>query len=147
MHQVINKKEIEEKVSELNSLAYISRYIDLLNTIFSNTHMITTLDSIAGVIEPEMPRHFIKWGGNLTQWLNNVQKVRNFINTRCNYISNGLKSCYNLTGPYPVVVEEGPVGKGSVKFNSLVLNQFRIIGAAGEPSTTTPCGGGSRWAR
>jgi hypothetical protein len=103
---------------------YISRYIDLLNTTFNNDFMINLLDSMAAVIAPEMPSHTGRWGGNVPKWQSNVQKIRNFITTRNGIIEAGLRECYNLTGPYDLVVSTEPSGVGMVKINSLELNQF-----------------------
>lgn len=103
---------------------YISRYIDLLNTAFTDEFMLSLLDSMAAVIAPEMQQHTARWGGNYTQWQNNVQKIRNFIITRNNVISEGLMECYNLTGPYPLVINADPPGIGQVRINSLDLSDY-----------------------
>jgi hypothetical protein len=103
---------------------YISRYIDLLNTTFTNDYMINLLDSMAAVIAPEMPQHVAKWGGSVTQWQSNVQRIRNFIQARNSIMDAGLKECWDLTGPYDIVVDAQPEGVGKVKINSLELSQF-----------------------
>lgn len=103
---------------------YVSRYIDLLNTTFNNEFMINLLDSMSGIISVEMPQHVARWGGTVVKWQSNVQKIRNFITTRNGYINSGLRECYDLTGPYNVVVDAKPEGVGRVKINSLDLGQF-----------------------
>ena len=62
---------------------YISRYIDLGNTVYSCDYMINHLDSLINIIAPEMPGQVAKWGGSMTTWNNNVQALRDFINDRC----------------------------------------------------------------
>jgi hypothetical protein len=103
---------------------YISRYIDLLNTTFTNDYMINLLDSMAAIIAPEMQQHTERWGGSYIQWQANVQKIRNFVTTRNAIIDAGLRECYNLTGPYDIVVDAEPEGVGQVQINSLELSQF-----------------------
>jgi hypothetical protein len=103
---------------------YISRYIDLLNTTFTNDYMINLLDSMAAIISTEMPQHVQRWGGSFLQWQSNVQKIRNFITARNSYMDAGLRECYNLTGPYDVVISAEPEGVGLVQVNSLELSQF-----------------------
>lgn len=103
---------------------YISRYIDLVNSSFSLSNVLSKLDSSAAIISTEMPQHVARWGGSMTQWLNNVQKVRNFLITRSSVLSAGLMNCYSLTGPYPLVVNAGPPGFGQVKVNSLLLDHY-----------------------
>tara|TARA_R110001592_G_scaffold88299_17_gene260103 strand:+ start:888 stop:4184 length:3297 start_codon:yes stop_codon:yes gene_type:complete len=97
---------------------YISRYIDLGNTVFSCDNMLPMLDSMVAIIAPEMPGHIAKWGGSVAQWQQNVQDMRDFIETRCVTVDNGLVDCYNLSGPYPVKFNVLPVGAGEIEINS-----------------------------
>jgi len=98
---------------------YITRYADLLNTHFSCSQIIGLLDSMVAVISPEMPRHILRWSaGTMTEWQNNVQEVRSFLQTRCSSLVTSLASCYNLTGPFPCTYEVFPQGTGRIKMNS-----------------------------
>ncbi|MDP2236489.1 MAG: CotH kinase family protein [Bacteroidales bacterium] len=103
---------------------YISRYIDLYNTAFRPDNIISYLDEIVAKMTPEMPRHILRWGGSMTRWLSNVQKIRNFINTRYNYLPQGLKNCYNLTGPYNFELNTVPAETGIIQLNSLLIDEF-----------------------
>ncbi|KAF0129513.1 MAG: Spore coat protein CotH [Bacteroidetes bacterium] len=103
---------------------YISRYVDLYNTAFKPESMISYLDEIAGKMQPEMQRHVQRWGGTVTRWQSNVQKIRNFINARYDYLPQGLKSCNNLTGPYNYQVSVDPPEAGTIELNSLNLETF-----------------------
>lgn len=103
---------------------YITRYADLNNTYFSCENLLHVLDSMVAAIEPEMPRQIQRWGGNMNQWQNNVQSVRDFLNARCDYINTGLIDCYNLTGPYDVHIKVVPENAGKVKMNSEWLNTY-----------------------
>ncbi len=114
-HIAILNKLMDNEVFEQ---AYISRFIDLANGPLSCATMIAVLDSMVNVIRPEMQGQVNRWGGSLNQWETNVQTMKNFINNRCNALSNGLISCYNLTGPYRIVVDVQPVMAGKVKLNS-----------------------------
>jgi len=103
---------------------YITRYLDLYNTVFRPERMIAYLDTIETIMKPEMPRHIQRWGGSMDEWLTNVQKIRNFVTTRWNYLPTGLKACYNLNGPYEFSVDAEPAAMGHVQLNSLTLNSF-----------------------
>jgi len=103
---------------------YVNRYADLMNTGFKPAYMINLLDSMAAMIEPEIPKHVIRWGGSLQEWQNNIQKIRDFINVRYQYVRTGLLGCYDLTGPYQVTVNVDPPLGGKVKLNSLTLNTY-----------------------
>ena len=103
---------------------YISRYADLLNTAFKPSNMIPLFDSLVGLIAPEMQRHCTRWGGNVSQWNENVQKIRNFVYTRYNVVSAGINECYSVTGPYQLVVNMEPQAAGQVQVNSLILSNL-----------------------
>ncbi len=98
---------------------YVSRYIDLVNTTFSCTYMISLLDSMVNEIAPEMAAHTAKWGGSVAGWQANVQALRDFINLRCTALEQGLIDCYNLSGPYNVVFDVNPPNSGTIKVNSI----------------------------
>jgi hypothetical protein len=105
---------------------YITRMIDLWNTVFSCDNMIPYLDSIKNTIGPEMTRHAAKWGGNYNGWLANYTTMRNFILARCNNLSNGIKNCYSLQGPYNLTVNADSANSGTVDFNSLTLTSNQM---------------------
>jgi hypothetical protein len=119
----------EEHIVMLNHLLdneefatyYVSRYVDLYNTVFRPENMIAYLDSIEAEMAPEMPQHVARWGGSLQQWQNNVQKIRNFINTRHSYLPSGFNNCYDLTGPYEFNVAIDPPGAGIVRVNTVMV--------------------------
>ncbi len=121
---ILNKLRQNPEVEQY----YISRYLDLKNTIFTKEPMLHFLDSMAAVIAPEMSRHVARWGGTVTKWQNNVQKIRNFINARCDYLETGLMNCYTLTGPYDFTINVSEPGPGKVKLNSLLLNEYPWTG-------------------
>jgi len=108
---------------------YINRQIDLWNTVFSCDHMLSQLDSIITLLDPEMAQHAVRWNGTYTEWVTNAQMLRTFISQRCNYMSTGLVNCYNLTGPYNLTVNTDPAGAGTVQLNSLNLSQFPWTGS------------------
>ncbi len=119
----------EEHIVLLNKLLeneeftqyYITRYMDLMNTAFKENEMIGVLEGIEDAIAPEMPAHIARWGGNLNQWEGNVQKIKDFISDRIDYLPEGLNGCYSLNGPYDVTLEVEPTNAGQIKFNSITI--------------------------
>jgi gliding motility-associated-like protein len=114
--QILSKLMDENPIVEQY---YIARYADLMNTHLSCAYMIDLLDSCVAQIQPEMAAHCVKWGGSMAQWQNNVQEIRDFINQRCVSLNTGMVDCYDLTGPYNLVVNVSPAGAGEVKVNSI----------------------------
>lgn len=117
---MLNKLRTNPQFDQL----FINRQLDLWNTTFSCDYMLPYLDSTVAVIDPEMTQHAGRWAGTYTEWQTNVQTLRDFIVNRCAYLATGFTGCYNLTGPYNVVVVADPPNAGAVKFNTLDINQF-----------------------
>jgi gliding motility-associated-like protein len=107
---------------------YISRYIDLSNTTFKCTNMIAVLDSLVNIITPEMPGQINRWGGTMTEWQQNVQDMRDFINARCAAMNQGLIDCYPVTGPSPLSFNVTPSGAGDIQINSITPNTYPFFG-------------------
>jgi CotH kinase protein/Lamin Tail Domain/Chitobiase/beta-hexosaminidase C-terminal domain len=100
---------------------YITRMIDLWNTVYSCDNLLPQFDSTVAVIDPEMAQHSTRWAGTYTEWQTNVQTLRAYIVNRCAALQQGFMTCYNLTGPHNLTVTADPIGAGNVKLNSLLL--------------------------
>ena len=103
---------------------YVSRYADLMNSAFTCDSMLFLLDSIVTHVAPEMARHCTRWGGTHSQWMDNVDTLRQFILDRCPAVSTGIADCYSLAGPYNVKFNVDPPGAGEVNINSLTVSAF-----------------------
>ena len=108
--------------------AYINRYADLMNTCLSCASTIALLDSMTGVIAPEMPNQVARWGGSMAGWQNNVTTMHNFITNRCAFIDSSLIGCYNLTGPYDLTVSVSPPGSGNAMISTLIPPSYPWTG-------------------
>lgn len=98
---------------------YVTRFADLANTHFRCDSLIYLLDSLVNQFQPEMAGQIARWGGNMGQWQQNVQTMRNFINSRCAALTQGMVDCYNLTGPYNINFSVTPPGSGTITVNSI----------------------------
>lgn len=107
---------------------YINRYAELNNTTFSCDFMISLLDQLVARMQPEMPQHIARWGGSMSEWNSNVQDIRDFIQTRCTIIDEGIVDCYNVDGPYPITVDVQPPLSGNVTLNSLNIETYPYTG-------------------
>lgn len=108
---------------------YVSRYIDLMNTVFSCDNMLSYLDTVANRIAPEMTQHAARWGGTYDHWQSNVERLRDFITRRCNAMADGLIECYDLTGPYDVTFGADPDSITQLQINSLTVSKLPYTGA------------------
>lgn len=99
---------------------YVNRFADLNATTFSCDNMLSVLDSIKNVIEPEMERHTDKWGGSYSGWSNNYDDLYEFIEERCAYMLEGIEDCFD-TPAYPVTIKVEPPASGNlVKVNTII---------------------------
>ncbi len=108
---------------------YLSRTADMLNTTFSCDNMLNELDSVVAILQPEMTQHAERWFGTYEGWMQNVNKLRDFIELRCAYFATGMKNCYDLDGPYPLTIQSTAPDQANVLFNSLTINQFPWTGS------------------
>lgn len=110
---------------------FITRYLDLLNTNFEPQRVLSTLDSLAAIIEPEMDEHLNRWGvqehrfsppADLDEWQENLDLMRHFALNRADVIRNLLKVRYTLGDAYTLTVSHPNPEKGSVQLNTLSLD-------------------------
>ena len=100
---------------------YNTRYMDLMNTAFKEDEMIGLIEDIENSVSFDMNQHFDRWGGYPFVWHHNVNKIKNFVSDRIDFIPEGMNSCYNLTGPYSVTLDVYPIDAGTIKFNSIEI--------------------------
>jgi len=106
---------------------YVTRYADLMNTTFSCQYMHYVLDSMLELMETEMPAQIDRWGGTYNGWQSRVNILKNWIDSRCVNLVNGMIDCYDLTGPYVQKIEVFPAGAGQVKLNTETITNFGAV--------------------
>jgi hypothetical protein len=92
-----------------------------MNTAFKEDDMIGLIEEIENSISFDMNQHFQRWGGNSIAWHHNVNKIKNFVHDRIDYIPEGMNSCYDLTGPYNITLDVYPVDAGKIQLNSIEI--------------------------
>ena len=95
---------------------YINRWSNLSNSYLSCEFMIAHLDSLIGIIEPEMQDQIDMWGGTYNEWMDNVNDMKEFMNDRCTFLNAAIVDCYEVEGPFNVNVVIN--GIGEVDFNN-----------------------------
>ena len=103
---------------------YITRYADLMNTMFNCDTMLPFLESQYQLIKPEMARHISRFGGTMQEWELNYQELKDYIAQRCEKLPEVIASCFNINGPYDVTFDVDPPGEGSLHINSLTIHDF-----------------------
>jgi len=126
-HEKIFLKLLEES-PDFQQL-YYSRQADMANTAWSCENMQKTLDELVAVIEPEMPRHIQRWGGTMTEWQNNLTRLRTFVADRCQVLHEGVVDCYDVSGPYALVLDVFPPNGGHIDLNTIKVKEFPWTGS------------------
>jgi gliding motility-associated-like protein len=118
---------------------YINRYSQLNNSLMDCDKTIHHLDSLVNLISPEMPRHIQRWGGNINQWNNNLQRMRDTISARCTIIDTLLVDCYapQISGPFNLTVIESLDTNSTVVYNNITFVDTTWTGTYFGGLTTT----------
>lgn len=100
--------------------AFINRFADMMNTTFVGAAVVGKIDSIAAIIQPEIQRHYNRWGTpSPGGWQNSVQTMRNFAMNRVPYVQSHINQQYIRAGIYEVTISNYPSNAGSVKLNTI----------------------------
>ncbi|HOP04428.1 MAG TPA: CotH kinase family protein [Tenuifilaceae bacterium] len=113
---------------------FINRYCDLLNTTFSYDHVLSVIDSISGILEPEMQEHVNRWRRptSMTEWHSNVDVLRDFAAQRPAYQRQHIKQKFSLSSEVYVTINVSNEIHGHVKINSIDINP-RTMGVSSHP--------------
>jgi gliding motility-associated-like protein len=103
---------------------YITRYMDLLNTVLKCDKLIQHYNYFKTVFTPEIPFHAIFWNVNQPDWDNAMDSLKIRITQRCEKVDSMMQKCMNLAGPYNINIDVKPQGAGTVDFNTLHLSNF-----------------------
>jgi hypothetical protein len=124
--QVLNKLRTNPEVKQY----YLARQADMMQTVFGCENMLSYLDTIEALIDPEMARHAERWYGTYDEWKNNLQELRDFITARCNLLPSLMDDCYSMTGPFATTILVDPPGVAGMQINTLyyAADQFPVSG-------------------
>jgi len=107
-----------------------------MNTTFDSTRIIHIIDSIAGSIAPEIPRHIARWGGQTVPnpeswikpifetdslWRANVQVYRYFAHNRPEEMVTMMKNFFKLSGTCNLSLTKSGNEEGYIKLYRKVL--------------------------
>lgn len=121
----------------LFQMEYKLRYQDLMNGPLKCENILKHYDYVKNLFLKEMKYHedpaTAPVPGNFITaqdgWDTLTSIYRRGIVKRCEtmadaFVSKFTGSCYGMTGPYPITVDVQPVGAGTVRLNSLSLENF-----------------------
>jgi hypothetical protein len=95
----------------------------MLNTTFVGSSVVSHIDSMAAIIQPEIQRNYTKWNTpGMTGWQNAVQTMRNFAMNRVPYVQNHINQQFVKAGIFEVTISNSPSAAGNIKLNSIIIS-------------------------
>ena len=107
---------------------FINRFSDLLNTTFLNENLLGVLDSLVGIISPDIEYHTERWSGSIIDWDVGVNNVRNYFIERPNHVINHIKNKFELDTTYSVTIDVPDSYEGSVQISTITIDEFPWTG-------------------
>jgi hypothetical protein len=106
---------------------FINRFADVLNTTLRSETVITKIDELSRLIEPDIPLDVARWGatwdGSYEKWLANVEGLRDFARRRPHFVRHHIIEKFKLIGIAFLTIES-PNGAGSVRINTVSPNRY-----------------------
>ena len=102
---------------------FINQFADEFNGRFKASSVTQHIDAIANLMEPEMERHFERWGNGKTvdTWQSAVGVLRNFGDNRLPPLKEYIRNYFGLSGMHQLNISINNPAAGSVELNSLQL--------------------------
>ncbi|HAH24794.1 MAG TPA: hypothetical protein DCL77_13745 [Prolixibacteraceae bacterium] len=103
---------------------FVNRFADLLNSNFLADRVNKAIDQKRDAITDEIAQHLLKWnGGSKTNWLNNVQQMKNFATARPSYVFGHIKGKFTFQNQQ-IITAQADSMQGLIQLNSLKLSNF-----------------------
>lgn len=103
---------------------FINRFADLLNSAFKPEMMMPVVDSLATLLDNDIPGQFERWGSTYTIWQNALEGIRNYINNRPDFVWEHLAEKFDLEEPNKLILNVMPENAGEIEVNYITVNQF-----------------------
>jgi hypothetical protein len=118
---------------------FVNRYADIINTVYQQDNVASLLYSMRDEVAPYMERHFLKWGGSVFGWHQEIQKVLDFNATRINTARAHIQNEFALPQQVNVELDVIPANAGKIKISTIIPDSLPWAGIYfdGVPVTIT----------
>jgi hypothetical protein len=107
---------------------FISRFSDLLNSVFESGRVLSWIDSLAGLIADEIPQHRTRWDNQSAgNWEYEVDRLRDFAELRPDWVRDHIAKKFKLTRRFTVTLNVPETG-GRIRINSLLISGYPWTG-------------------
>ena len=102
---------------------FINQFADEFNGRFQADKVRLHIETIANRMDPEMDRHFQRWGNGKTisEWQGEVERLKSFADNRVPTLRYHILNYFGIGGMYELSVGINNIAAGSVQLNSLTL--------------------------
>lgn len=105
----------------------ISRYSTYYNTIFLPSNINGIITNYSSKISDEIITHYEKWGGNYSNWQNEVNNMRIFANNRSTFLTSHFINYFGITGQFSLTINQN-VKIGKVEITDLKIEKDTFTG-------------------
>lgn len=114
--------------NEIFQNKFVNRMADLMNTSFETERMNFVIDSLAQIIEVEMPLHKDRWGGTISDWEGRVEGLRDFANDRVENMEGFIEDYFGVDPRGNLTVQVSNQQQGSIKVNRVIPKTYPWVG-------------------
>ena len=109
---------------------FVSRYADLMNTVYSPSNYNGVVDSIKALLNDDMNRHFDRWGRDYDSWEGEIGSVKSFIDNRRGNVRDHITSTIAGAGELSdLLVNIVPAEAGKVMINTVTPDSYSWEGS------------------
>lgn len=111
---------------------FITRFADLLNTIFKPTHVVSVIDSLQNLLSPDVQRQIDKWGSSISLWNQRVNETRIYVTQKSSNQRHHIINKFGLDSSLTTItLGVSSPGQGKININTIVIDQntFGLTGA------------------
>ena len=105
---------------------FISRYAELVNTIFDSVYFAQQLDSMKFKVQDAIPTHINRWGtpSSYSFWETRLHNLKQSNRNRANYALEHVKQQFNLGGIISLSLNVIPNNSGKIKINNITPKSY-----------------------
>ncbi len=98
---------------------FINRFADIMNSSYLPENTTAIAQSVYDDSYAEMAAEYTKWGGNFSQYANNLAIFRTELTNRSASVRKHIVSNFKLTGQYNIELQVQPANAGMIQVNTI----------------------------
>ena len=104
---------------------FINRYADLINTTWQQNNVQNMGNSMINEVAPWISRHHTRWSGNMNNFLNTMNNMLNWNQSRITGARNVVQNHFSLTGQVTYTLDVQPAGAGRIHISTIEPSELQ----------------------